>query len=149
MWGWVVPRASLDSREEINSCHCQESNDNSSDIHFSPSHHTHYALSISSVSSNCINAMKVLYDHLTNFTVLFLFIYRCLYTTICGSISNVVLDQNTLVQFFVLTFCFTNFRNSGVCSYHFMHYVLLDTVLFRILMVFAMNIWASLAVSFL
>lgn len=51
-------------------------------------------------------------------------------------------------SFFVLSFLFTNFRNSCVCSYHIMHYVLLDTVLFRILMVFATHIWASLAVNF-
>ena len=93
----MVPRASLDSGKEINSCHYQESNDSSSDIHFSPSHHTNYAVSLSSVPSNCINAMKVLYDHLTNCTVLFLFIYHCLFTAVCGSISSVVLDQNTLV----------------------------------------------------
>lgn len=139
--------------------------------------------------------MKVLYDHLTNCTVIFLFIYHCLFTAVCGSISSVVLDQNTLLffnlynllqiikmcyyhitayqksiyydsnvqyvqiflipcvwnisQFFVLTFLFTNFRNISYCSYHIMHYVLLDTVLFWILMVFATHIWASLAVNFL
>ena len=44
--------------------------------------------------------MKVLYDHLTNCTVLFLFVYCCLFTAVCGSVSSVVLDQNILFIYF-------------------------------------------------
>ena len=90
----MVCRANLDYGEEINSCHCQES--------ISISHlvtiPTVLCL-LSSIPSSCINVMKVLYDHLTNCTVLFLFIYHCLFTAVCGSISSVVLDQNTLLFF--------------------------------------------------